>query len=108
MSFELPRPVAAYFAAESRNDAQALAQCFTASAIVRDEGRIIEGVDAIKQWNRTAKEKYQHSVQPIKAFDRDGRTVVIGKVSGNFPNSPLNLEHIFELEGGKIALLEIR
>ena len=108
MSIELSGTVASYFAAESRNDAQALAQCFTASAIVRDEGRIIEGVDAIKQWNRTAKEKYQHSVQPIKAFDRDGRTVVIGKVSGNFPNSPLNLEHIFELEGGKIALLEIR
>jgi hypothetical protein len=27
---------------------------------------------------------------------------------GNSPNSPVNLEHIFRLEGDKIASLEIR
>jgi hypothetical protein len=42
------------------------------------------------------------------AGERDGRIVVIATVSGNFPNSPLNLEHIFLLEGDKIASLEIR
>jgi hypothetical protein len=34
--------------------------------------------------------------------------VVLGKVSGNFPNSTVTLEHIFELDGEKIASLEIR
>jgi hypothetical protein len=34
--------------------------------------------------------------------------VVTGKVSGTFPGSPINLEHIFEIEGGRIVSLEIR
>lgn len=33
--------------------------------------------------------------------------MVIGRVSGNFPKSPVTLEHIFGLEGEKIASLEI-
>jgi len=107
-SIALPGPVAAYFAAESSDDADALAHCFVQNAIVRDEGRTIEGVTAIKQWNAEAKRKYHHTVEPIDVFGRDGKTVVMGKVSGDFPNSPLKLEHIFGLEGGKILSLEIR
>jgi hypothetical protein len=40
--------------------------------------------------------------------DVESRTIVTGKVSGNFPNSPVTLEHIFRLDGDKIASLEIR
>jgi hypothetical protein len=29
-------------------------------------------------------------------------------VSGDFPNSPISLEHVFVLDGDKIATLEIR
>jgi len=108
MSIETPKPVAAYFAAESRSDAEALAACFIDNAVVRDEGRTIEGVAAIKKWNSEAKKKYQHTIELIDTVEREGKTVVIGKVSGNFPNSPVTLEHIFRLEGGKIASLEIR
>jgi len=39
---------------------------------------------------------------------RDGKVVVTGRVSGNFPGSPITLDHIFEIEGGKIVSLEIR
>ena len=78
MSIALPEPVAAYFAAEKRADVDALARCFVDDAIVRDEGRTIEGVAAIKQWNAAAREKYHHTVEPIDAADRDGKTVVIG------------------------------
>jgi SnoaL-like protein len=108
MSIELPQSIAAYFAAEKRADADALARCFADEGIVRDEGRTFEGVAAIKQWNIEAREKYHHTVEPIEVIERDGKIVVIGKVSGNFPNSPVNLEHIFSLEGGKIKSLQIR
>ena len=107
MSLVLPKPVAAYFAAENSDDTEALAQCFVDHAVVKDEGRAIEGLTAIKQWHVEAKKKYHHTVEPIDAVERDGKTVVIGKVSGNFPNSPVTLEHIFGLEGEKIASLEI-
>lgn len=108
MSLVLPEPVAAYFAAENRDDTEALAQCFADHAVVRDEGRTTEGLAAIKLWNVETKKKYHHTVEPLEAVEREGKTVVLGKVSGNFPNSPVTLEHIFGLEGEKIASLEIR
>jgi len=108
MSIALPKPVAGYFAAENADDADALTRCFVEDAIVLDEGRAIKGIAAIKQWNVESKKKYHHKVVPLKAVERDCKTVVIGKVSGNFPNSPIDLEHIFQLEGDRIASLEIR
>lgn len=107
MLIALPEPIAAYFAAESRNDVLALAQCFSDHAVVRDEGETIEGAAAIKQWNIDAKKKYHHTVEPLEVFERDGKTVVVGKVSGDFPGSPVTLDHIFELKGDKIVSLEI-
>jgi len=108
MSIELPESVAGYFTAENTDDTEALLGCFTDHAVVRDEGRTIEGLAAIEQWMVEAKRKYQHTAQPIEAFERDGKTVVVAKVSGNFSNSPVNLEHIFGLASGRIASLEIR
>ena len=108
MPVNLPEPIAAYFRAESRNDPASVARCFVEHAVVRDEGRTIVGTAAIQQWMTDAKQKYQHRVEPLESAEREAKTVVRGKVSGNFPNSPVTLEHIFALEGGKIASLEIR
>lgn len=108
MSTALPKLVAHYFAAEKREDTEALARCFSDHAVVRDEGRTIEGGAAIKQWMVDAKKKHQHTAEPLETVERDGKTVVIARVSGNFPGSPVNLEHIFGLAGDKIASLEIR
>lgn len=107
MPIAMPKPVAAYFAAERNDDADALAQCFVEDGVVRDEGAIIRGVAAIRQWSAAAKQKYHHTVEPLEAVERDDKIVVSGKVSGDFPNSPVTLEHIFELKGEKIASLEI-
>ena len=103
----LPRPLSTFFRAENANDLEALALCFISSATVLDEGRTIEGVDAIKRWMDDAKRKYQHTVEPLELTEREGKSVVTARVSGNFPSSPVNLEHIFKLRGGKIASLEI-
>ncbi len=107
MPIALPTPVAAFFAAQKTQDLDALAGCFAEHAIVRDEGRTIEGPSHIKQWMKDAKAKYQHTAEPIEVKSRDGKTVVIARVAGKFPNSPLDLEHVFTIEGGKIASLEI-
>src|SRR5206468_1135773 len=108
MSIALPGPVAAYFLAEKAGDADALARCFAEHGVVRDEGGTFRGVTAIPEWNAAAHLKYHHTVEPLSALERDGQTIVIGEVSGNFPNSPLSLGHAFVLEGDKIATLEIR
>ena len=108
MAIHLPTPIDTYFASENARDTEGADRCFAADAIVRDEGRTIEGVAAIKAWRTEAGEKYHHTVEPLSTTERDGKTVVTARVSGNFPGSSVNLDHIFELHGDRIVSLEIR
>jgi len=108
MSVDLPTPIAIYIDAENRGDTQALAQCFAEDAVVRDEGKTIEGLAAIKQWKAETKRKYQHTIEPLASAQKDGKTIVTNRLAGNFPGSPIELEFVFELDGDKIASLEIR
>jgi hypothetical protein len=108
MNIKLPAPLEACFASENTHDTSAIEACFASNATVRDEGRSIKGIAAVKAWRVEAAEKYQHSVEALAISTRDGKVVVTGRVSGNFPGSPITLDHIFEIEGGKIVSLEIR
>ncbi len=107
MSVQLPSPVDTYIASENAGDMDALAACFAADAIVHDEGRAIKGPAAIKQWMTDAREKYHHTVEPVAVTTKDGKIVMTGKVSGTFPNSPVNLDFAFGVTDGKITSLEI-
>jgi SnoaL-like domain len=108
MSIQLPPPLESYFASESAHDTTAIDGCFATNATVRDEGRNIKGIAEIKAWRVGTGEKYHHSVEPLAVSAQDGKVVVTGRVSGNFPGSPIMLDHIFEIKGGKIVFLEIR
>ena len=108
MGIHLPKPIDVYFASENAHDTALLNQCFAANATVRDEGKTIEGLVAIKAWRIETGKKYSHTVEPLSIAERDEKVVVAGKVSGNFPGSPVTLDHIFEIEGDRIVSLEIR
>ena len=45
-SLNLPKPIAAYFAAD-KSDGEAVSQCFTENAVVKDEGHTHKGRAAI-------------------------------------------------------------
>jgi ketosteroid isomerase-like protein len=107
MSVDLPTPIAIYIAAENRGDVQALAQCFSEDAVVRDEDKTIEGLAAIKQWKAETRKKYQHTIEPIASAQKDGKTIVTNRLTGNFPGSPIELEFVFTLDGNKIVSLDI-
>jgi ketosteroid isomerase-like protein len=104
----LPEPIAHYFAADLAGDASALARCFTADAVVRDEGGTFNGAAAIKRWHEEAKAKYRYTVEPLSVDARYGEMVVVGRVVGDFPGSPITLRYIFKMAGDKIVSLEIR
>ncbi len=106
MQFDLPKPVVAYFIAD-KADGDAVAQCFTETATVTDEGRTYRGRAAIKQWKAEISAKFQYSCQPFACERQDGKVVVTSRLAGNFPGSPLNLRFFFELAADKIATLEI-
>jgi SnoaL-like domain len=103
----LPTPIVIYIAAENRGDSEALAECFAEDAVVRDESQTIEGLAAIKRWKAETRKKYQHTIEPLASSQKDGKTVVTNRLTGNFPGSPIELEFVFTLDGDKIASLEI-
>jgi hypothetical protein len=107
MGIHLPKAIEIYFASENLHDPTALDTCFAADAVVRDERRTIEGLAAIKAWRIESGQKYGHTIEPLAISERDGKVIVTGKVSGNFLGSPINLEHVFQLENDRIVSLKI-
>jgi hypothetical protein len=108
MAVDLPTPIARYIAAENRGDPEALDKGFAEDAVVRDGGQTIEGSAAIKQWKAETRKKYQHTIEPLASVERDGKTIVTNRLTGNFPGSPIELEFVFTLDRDKIVSLEIR
>jgi hypothetical protein len=102
----LPEPIAAYFAADRRLP-DAVTQCFTANAVVADEGRTYTGTDAIKAWKAAASARYTYTATPLALQQEEGAQVVTSRVVGDFPGSPVDLRYRFRLERGLIASLEI-
>ena len=105
-SLNLPKPIAAYFIAD-KGDGDAVSQCFTENAVVKDEGHTHKGRAAIKQWKTDASAKYQYTCEPSACEEKDGRTIVTCHLVGNFPGSPVDLRFFFTLEREKIASLEV-
>jgi SnoaL-like domain len=108
MPVPLPKPIELFMSSENTHDLEALADCFAAHATVRDEGQTMQGLKAIKAGRLETRKKYRHTVEPVAVTARDGKTVVCTRLTGDFPWSPLTLDFVFTLEGGKIAALEIQ
>lgn len=105
-ALNLPKAVAAYFDAD-RQDGYAVASCFTRRGVVTDEGRSHVGFTAIESWKNAASAQYAYVASPLAIDKQDDRFIVKGRVAGDFPGSPADLQFIFTLERGKIASLEI-
>ena len=108
MSVQLPDSIATFFRVSNDAEASGLRYCFTDNAVVRDEGHTHQGHEAIQVWLLEAKRKYAYSVEPLNAAQQGSSVKVRAKVSGNFPGSPVQLEHIFRLTGDKIESLDIQ
>lgn len=108
MATTLPDPVAAYYAAEQTNDAEALARCFATDATVSDEGATRRGHAEIAAWMAEAKRRYRHHTEILSATAEADTVTVSIRVSGRFPNSPVELTQAFTLADGVIQTLETR
>ena len=108
MSVPLPPPVDLYVRIQNSGDVEALSECFASNATIRDEGHTYQGLAAIRRWRAETRKKYQHTVEPLASAQKDGKTIVTNRLTGNFPGSPIELEFVFTLDGDKIASLEIR
>jgi hypothetical protein len=107
MNLSLPNSISTYFEVSNGSDVVHLTRCFTHDAVVSDESRTYRGHDAIQSWKREARKKFEYTVEPV-SLSRDGdRLTITANVVGNFPGSPVQLDHVFDLAGDKIKSLEI-
>ncbi len=107
MQIPMPPPVRLYFQSEAEDDTQRLAECFTPGAMVTDERRTHWGLDAIRAWKIESKAATKYQVTPVSTEPDGGRVVVVGRVEGDFPGSPVMLRYRFDLDGDRISALEI-
>jgi ketosteroid isomerase-like protein len=103
---DLPPAIAAYFAADT-SDANAVARCFSETAVVIDERREHRGRPAITRWKAEATAKYHYTSEPLTVDASGPDVTVTARVTGDFPGSPVELQYRFTLEGASIARLEI-
>lgn len=107
MSVQLPDSITTFFQVSNGAEVSALRHCFTEDAVVRDESHTHQGHEAIQTWLLEARRKYAYSVEPLDVAQQGSSVKVQAKVTGNFPGSPVQLEHAFQLAGGRIESLEI-
>jgi hypothetical protein len=108
MNVTLPPPLDIYVSAEASTDVERLADCFASDAVVRDEGRTITGLDAIKAWKKDTKARYQYTLQPLDVIQNKSAVKMRARLMGKFPGSPIEVTYRFELADGKIVRLEIQ
>lgn len=106
-ALNLPEPIAAYFEAD-RRDGPAVARCFTNDGVVIDAGQTHVGIAAIEEWKTAASVQTSYAVEPVRLENKDHTCIVTGRVTGNFPGSPVDLRYTFALDRGKIASMEIK
>lgn len=106
-SNDIPAPVRRYLDADAGDDIEVLARCFTSDARVFDEGRTIQGIDAIKAWKTQSRSRYRYRVEPLAVATEGATARLTARVSGSFPGSPVELAYRFALHDDRIAELEI-
>ena len=104
MTLAVPKPVAVYLAAEAAKDADAISRCFIDDGVVRDEGLDYRGRDAIRGWKAAADLKYKYVLSPLGVRVEKNKVTVRARLTGDFPGSPIELDHIFTLRPTKLLL----
>lgn len=106
-TIEIPAAVQRYLDADASGNDEQFAQAFAPGAKVLDEGKTIEGLDAIKTWKQASREKYRYTVEPLGVVRSGDSTLLTARVAGTFPGSPVELTYRFVLSDDRIARLEI-
>jgi len=85
---------------------------FALNAVVKDVGREIRGIAAIKEWANQAIFAVNVTLDVREVAARDGPTIVTVKIDGTFDRTglpdPLLMDHCFTIAADKISVLTCR
>lgn len=107
MYTKVPKIIDDFIKASNEHNSDAYIACFIENAVVQDEGKDINGINAIKEWNEWASKEFKVKLEAIKLVDRNEETVLTASVSGDFEGSPVNLDYHFMISNDKIMALKI-
>jgi hypothetical protein len=104
---DLPEAVALYIKSADEHNTDALVSSLTEDAVVDDEGRVHQGKDDIRAWNKNSVAKFACRYEVTDVATYGDETVTTITVSGNFSRSPVSLFYRFIVSDGKVAQLRI-
>ena len=108
MTVLVPPAIARYLDAQSAVGPTGFAECFSATAVVRDEGHAYQGLSSILEWKKSTDARYQVRTTPLGIFREGNHFTLLAHVVGNFPGKQIDLVHRFTIKDEVIKALEIR
>lgn len=112
MSREITDLAAAYLSATNAHDPAAFCKLFLTTAVVDDNHRQFQGVEAIEAWAKSDIFDTNVTLEVLDSFECDGEFVLRTKVDGNFDRTglpdPVVIDHRLKAEGERIARLTCR
>jgi ketosteroid isomerase-like protein len=109
MAVDLPDVIDRYFRAVGDGDVDAFVACFADTASVADEDRLYDGRPSIRSWRERTMAEYSYTAEPVRVTPQAGDSyLVLTRLSGDFPGSPVELRYRFTLRDGLIGALDIR
>jgi len=109
MTLDAPEPIAAYLAAE---EAKGRGRVFPAASPKTAVSTTKGGIIAVVTRSANGSKRRTRNTDTFCRWSTRKRTetrlTVRARLTGEFPGSPVELDHIFKLSNNKIASLEIR
>lgn len=100
--------LAGYIADMNSRDNESLLRRFTSRAVVVDEEATYRGADEIRAWLVKVQAAFEFTVEPLRSEQQGAEAILTCRTTGNFPGSPVDLQHFVTVEEDRIAALTIR
>ena len=108
MSRNLPSSILRYVEGANAHDADQASSLFAEDAVVHDEARDHVGRPAIREWVQDTIDRYATKFVVEGVSESSDATMVVVRMSGSFPGSPIKMRFVFQLADGLITHLDIK
>ena len=105
---QLPQAISTYLDASNDKDLEKFLSAFAEDAIVHDEGKVHQGIAAIREWKEALDRQFEIKYEYLDtSAETAGHVLVKIRCTGNFPGSPIVFKQDYTLKDGKIKEIKI-
>lgn len=111
MQIQLPKSIAAFYAASDSGEVSSLNLYLTFDVGVKDigENADVRGIDNVKKFLQETARKYNRTLSTkVTGLQSNVDSIAVeAVVDGDYPGSPLSFSYRFSLKEGKISFVDI-